>query len=63
MNIFSPKSPYIQKVNNKYRSYIIIKTNLDDEIAKRIKFAIDKFSENERYKVTISVTKNPVFVG
>ena len=63
MNIFSPKSPYIQKVNNKFRSYIIVKTNLDDEIAARIKFAIDKFMENERYKVTISVTKNPVFVG
>lgn len=63
MEIFSPKSPYIQKVNNKYRSYIVIKCIFDEDKARRIKFAVDKFEENERYKVKISVTKDPIYVG
>ncbi len=63
MEIFSPKSPYIQKVNNKYRSYIVIKCIFDEEKARRIKFAVDKFEENEKFKVKISVTKDPIYVG
>ncbi|MEG0073413.1 MAG: primosomal protein N' [Clostridia bacterium] len=63
-NANKPQKPFIQKVKNKYRMYIIIKCKLDDEISKRIKFAVDKFEEVEKMpKVRISITKDPIFVG
>ncbi len=59
-----PVKPFIQKIKNKYRMYIIVKCEINEEITKRIKLAVNKFEELEKMnKVKISITRNPPFIG
>ena len=50
--VFNPKAPFIQKINNKFRVNIIVKTKLNTN------------SYNKLYeKINMVVTRNPIFIG
>ncbi len=61
--IYSPKSPFIQKINNKYRVHIILKLNISNKILQLIYENLEKYDKIKRKKVTINITKNPTYIG
>ncbi len=61
--VFSPKSPYIQKINNKYRINIIIKTKITSDIYKDIYSKIERYNKIKKINVSMLVSKNPLFIG
>lgn len=61
--VFSPKSPYIEKINNKFRVNIIIKCKFSSIFLKKI---YEKFAEYDKIRlksINVSITKNPIFIG
>lgn len=61
--VFSPKSPYIEKVNNKYRVNIIIKCKINSELLKTIYINLEKFNKIKGKQTKVIVTKNPIYIG
>ncbi len=61
--VFSPKSPYVQKINNKYRMNILVKTKLSSKLYNLIYVKLNEFSKSRKKDVTLSITKNPTFIG
>ena len=61
--VFSPRSPYIQKINNKYRVNIIMKTKLSTKVYNRIYEKIAIFQKNKKSNIFLSVTRNPTFLS
>lgn len=61
--VFSPKSPYIQKLNNKYRVNIIMKTKLSTRIYNVIYEKIGVYNKYKKKNVTLTVSKNPTFIN
>ena len=61
--IYSPKMPYIQKINNKYRIHILLKLNVSDKILKLVYENLEKYDKIKGKKVKISITKNPTYIG
>ena len=57
--IFSPKAPHIQKLNNRYRINIVIKTKLNTNIYKYIYSKLAEYSKIKNKNVNISISKNP----
>lgn len=60
--IFSPKSPYIEKVNNKYRINILIKTNISNDVMKKIYLNLRRYELNKVKDVTLAITRNPSMI-
>ncbi|MEG0872782.1 MAG: primosomal protein N' [Clostridia bacterium] len=60
--VFSPKSPYIQRINNKYRINIIMKTKLTNEFYKNIYEKLDEYNKFKK-GVNMIVTVNPIFIS
>ena len=61
--VFSPKTPFIQKINNKYRINILIKTKVSNELYKILYDKIDLYNESRNKDVNMSITKNPIFLN
>ncbi len=61
--VFSPKSPYIQKLNNKYRVNIIMKTKLSTRIYNIIYEKISVYNKYKKKNVSLTVSKNPTFIN
>jgi len=61
--IYSPKSPFIQKINNKYRVHILLKLNISNEILKLVYENLEKYDKIKNRKVKINITKNPTYIG
>lgn len=61
--VFSPKSPYIQKINNKYRVNVLMKTHLSSIVYKAIYQSVNEYSKHKKAGVTMTITKNPTFIN
>lgn len=57
--IYSPKTPYISKIKNKYRIQIIIKAKINDEIINLLYQNMSKYDKIKNRQVELSITKNP----
>ena len=61
--IYSPKAPFIQKINNKYRVHVLLKLNISDKILKLLYENLQKYDKIKGRKVKITITKNPTYIG
>ena len=59
--VFTPKSPHIQKLNNRFRVNVMIKTKLNTKIYNNIYIKIKEFNEKKKNNVTMVISKNPIF--
>ena len=60
--VFSPKSPFIQKLNNRFRINVMVKARLNTKIYSKIYAKIKVFNLKKRRDTSISITKNPTFI-
>ena len=60
--VFSPKSPFIQKLNNRFRINVMVKARLNTKIYSKIYSKIIVFNLKKRRDTSISITKNPTFI-
>lgn len=61
--VYSPKSPFIQKINNKFRINIIMKSMLDSNSYKKIYEKLNEYELKRKSGVSLTVTKNPTYIG
>ena len=60
--VFSPKSPYIQKLNNRFRINVMIKARLNTKIYNDVYSKIKIFNTKKLKNTSLSITKNPIFI-
>lgn len=60
--LYKPKSPYIQRINNKYRINIIAKCNFNDDITKIMNKVLELFEKDKNKNTGIAITRNPIFM-
>lgn len=60
--VFSPKSPFIQKLNNRFRVNVMVKAKLNTRIYSQIYGKIKIFNTKKRRDTSLSITKNPTFI-
>lgn len=60
--VFSPKSPYIQKLNNRFRVNVMVKAKLNTAIYSRIYAKIRIYNSKKKANTSLSITKNPTFI-
>lgn len=60
--VFSPKSPFIQKLNNRFRVNVMVKAKLNTGIYSKIYGKIKMFNEKKRRTTSLAITKNPTFI-
>lgn len=60
--VFSPKSPYIQKLNNRFRVNVMVKAKLNTAIYSRIYAKIKIYNSKKKANTSLSITKNPTFI-
>ena len=63
IQVYSPKTPYIGKMNNKYRMQIILKANIDNKVLDLVYENLNFYDKIKDRSVTVTVTKNPVKIG
>ena len=61
--VYSPKAPYVSRINSKYRVQMIIKTNLDNKVLDKLIENMEEYDKIKDRSVTVSVSKNPVRLG
>ena len=61
--VYSPRKPFIQRVNKKYRINIIMKAKLSTEVYNAIYQKLAMFNSKKKNGVNMTVTKNPIFIG
>jgi len=61
--VYSPKAPYVSRINNKYRVQMIIKTNVDNKVLDKLIENMEEYDKIKDRSVTVSVSKNPVRLG
>lgn len=61
--VYSPRKPFIQKLNNRYRINIIMKTKLNTQAYHCIYQKLKLFQTKKKNGVNLIVTKNPIFIG
>ncbi len=60
--VFSPKSPYIQRLNNRFRINVMIKAKLNSKIYNIIYSKIKIYNSKKKNTISMSITKNPIFI-
>lgn len=60
ISVYSPRVPYISKINSKYRVQVIIKTNIDNKVLDKIYENLEIYDKIKNRDIKISVIKNPV---
>ena len=63
ITIYSPKMPYISKINGKYRVQMILKTKNMNKVIDNIYEILDIYDKIKNRNVNISVIKNPIKMG
>ncbi len=58
--LFSPKVPFTQKINNKYRINMMIKTKISKAVIDKIYSNLNEYEKKASSKVSYSITRNPV---
>ncbi len=61
--VFSPKAPYIQKINNKYRINVVLKTVLSTSTYKNIYSKLEEYNGVKKNNISMTVVKNPLFIS
>lgn len=61
--VYSPATPFIQKVNKKYRLNVLIKTKLNSEVYTLLHKNIAEFNKNKKKQVNVSISKNPMYLS
>ena len=57
--VFSPKSPFVQKINNKFRINILIKTKLNKSSYNEIYKKIREYEKIKKKDINFVISKNP----
>lgn len=60
--VFSPRSPYIQKLNNRYRVNVLVKAKLNTRIYSQVYGKIKIYNTKKKRDTLLSITKNPIFI-
>lgn len=60
--VFSPKSPYIQKLNNRFRVNVLVKAKLNTKIYSEMYGKIKIYNTKKKKNTLLSITKNPIFI-
>lgn len=63
IEVYSPKVPYISKINNKYRVQMILKTENMNKVLDNIYENLEKYDKIKSRNVNMSISKNPVKLG
>lgn len=63
IQVYSPKIPYISKINGKYRVQMVLKTNITTKVLDNIYENLEKYDKIKNRNVSISVIKNPIKLG
>lgn len=63
LKVYSPKVPYVGKINNKYRIQMIIKTKVNSQVLDLVYENLEKYDKIKDRDVNIVVMKNPVKIG
>jgi primosomal protein N' (replication factor Y) len=61
--VYKPKAPFIQKINNRYRINVVMKTKLNTSSYNVIYDKINLFNEKKNKNIRFSITRNPMFIG
>ena len=61
--VYSPKSPFIQKIRNKYRVQMVVKVKICNENLDLIYEKLRIYDKIKKRGVGMSITKNPTHVG
>lgn len=61
--VFSPKSPFVRRINNKYRINVLVKAKLNKEVYSQIYEKINIFNKNKNKQLNFVVTKNPTSIS
>lgn len=61
--VFTPKSPFVSKINNKFRIQIIIKAKLNDKVINTLYEKLKDYDKINRHGVMVSVAKNPPYIS
>ncbi len=61
--VFSPRKPFVQKINNKYRINIILKTKVSSSLYRLLYSKLAMYNKISNINVTMNVVKNPTFLG
>ncbi len=60
--VYSPKTPYIEKINNRYKMNILIKCKFSNEFLKIMYNNLLKYDKIKNRNINISITKNPISI-
>ncbi len=60
--VFSPKSPYIQKLNNRFRINVMVKARLNTKIYSDVYSKIKEYNTKKKKNTNLSITRNPIFI-
>lgn len=61
--VYSPKAPYIGKINNKFRVQIVIKGKQNNDFLDILYENLKKYDKIKKRDVSITISKNPIFIG
>ena len=61
--VYKPKVPFLQRINNRFRINVVMKTNLNTSSYNLIYSKINKFNEKKNRNIKFSIIRNPMFIG
>lgn len=61
--VYNPKAPFVQKINNRYRINIVMKTILNTNSYNIIYNKINEFNNIKNRNIKLSIVRNPMFIG
>lgn len=61
--VFTPRFPFVRRINNKYRINILIKTKLSKEVYNEIYSKLNIFNQKKKKEINMSITKNPTNIS
>ena len=63
LKVYSPKVPYIGKINNKYRIQMVIKSIINKQVLDLVYEKLEIYDKIKDDKTNIAVIKNPIKIG
>ena len=61
--VFTPKSPFVSKLNNRYRIQIVIKAKIDEKVINTLYEKLKEYDKINKRGVGVSVIKNPPYIS
>lgn len=61
--VYKPKVPFLQRINNRFRINVVMKTILNTSSYNLIYSKINKFNEKKNRNTKFSIIRNPMFIG